>query len=64
VALPDGSQAGREYIIHPGAVVIVPILDDGRLVLERQYRYPLQQVLLEFPAGKLDPGESVGRRDA
>lgn len=58
VALPDGSQAGREYIIHPGAVVIVPILDDGRLVLERQYRYPLQQVLLEFPAGKLDPGES------
>jgi len=58
IALPDGSQAGREYIIHPGAVVIVPILDDGRLVLERQYRYPLQQVLLEFPAGKLDPGES------
>ncbi|WP_022980323.1 NUDIX domain-containing protein [Ideonella sp. B508-1] len=58
IALPDGGQAGREYIIHPGAVVIVPILDDGRLVLERQYRYPLQQVLLEFPAGKLDPGES------
>lgn len=58
VALPDGSRAGREYIVHPGAVVILPILDDGRLVLERQYRYPLQQVLLEFPAGKLDPGES------
>lgn len=58
VALPDGSRAGREYIVHPGAVVILPMLDDGRLVLERQYRYPLQQVLLEFPAGKLDPGES------
>lgn len=58
VALPDGSLAGREYIVHPGAVVILPMLDDGRLVLERQYRYPLQQVLLEFPAGKLDPGES------
>lgn len=58
VALPDGSRAGREYIVHPGAVVIMPMLDDGRLVLERQYRYPLQQVLLEFPAGKLDPGES------
>ncbi|WP_374426165.1 NUDIX domain-containing protein [Ideonella dechloratans] len=58
VAFPDGSRAGREYIVHPGAVVILPILDDGRLVLERQYRYPLKQVLLEFPAGKLDPGES------
>lgn len=58
VALPDGSRVGREYIVHPGAVVILPMLDDGRLVLERQYRYPLQQVLLEFPAGKLDPGES------
>jgi len=58
IALPDGGEASREYIVHPGAVVIVPMLDDGRLVLERQYRYPLQQVLLEFPAGKLDPGES------
>lgn len=58
IAQADGTQAGREYIVHPGAVVIIPILDDGRLVLERQYRYPLQQVLLEFPAGKLDAGES------
>ena len=58
VALPDGGEASREYIVHPGAVVIVPILDDGRLVLERQYRYPLQQVLLEFPAGKIDSGEN------
>lgn len=58
VRLPDGDSAGREYIVHPGAVMVVPILDDGRLVLERQCRYPLGQVLLEFPAGKLDPGES------
>lgn len=58
VSLPDGDTAGREYIVHPGAVMIVPILDDGRLVLERQCRYPLGRVLLEFPAGKLDPGEA------
>jgi ADP-ribose pyrophosphatase len=58
VTLPDGGTAGREYIVHPGAVMIVPLLDDVRLVLERQCRYPLGQVLLEFPAGKLDPGES------
>lgn len=58
VTLPDGDTAGREYIVHPGAVMIVPILDDGSLVLERQCRYPLNRVLLEFPAGKLDPGES------
>jgi len=57
VGLPDGSTAQREYIVHPGAVVIVPILDDGRLVVERQYRYPMQRVMLEFPAGKLDPNE-------
>ncbi len=57
VALPDGSLATREYIRHPGAVMIVPLLDDGRLVVERQYRYPLGQVMLEFPAGKLDAGE-------
>lgn len=57
VTLPGGATAGREYIIHPGAVMIVPMLDDGRLVMERQCRYPLGQVLLEFPAGKIDPGE-------
>lgn len=55
--LPDGGEATREYIVHPGAVMIVPIADDGRLVMERQCRYPLQTVLLEFPAGKIDPGE-------
>jgi ADP-ribose pyrophosphatase len=58
VRLPGGGTAAREFVRHPGAVMIVPIADDGRLVLERQYRYPMGQVLLEFPAGKLDPGES------
>ncbi len=59
VALPDGSTAHREYIVHPGAVMIVPLLDDGRLVVERQWRYPLQRAILEFPAGKLEAGEPV-----
>lgn len=58
VRLPDGTQTTREYVIHPGAVMIVAQLDDGQLVLERQYRYPVQAVMLEFPAGKLDPGEA------
>lgn len=57
VVLPDGGQASREYILHPGAVLVVPLLDNGRLLLERQYRYAVQRVLLEFPAGKIDPGE-------
>lgn len=55
--LPSGHETEREYIRHPGASVVVPMLDDGRLVLERQFRYPLQRVILEFPAGKIDPGE-------
>ncbi|MBV8379801.1 MAG: NUDIX hydrolase [Paucibacter sp.] len=58
VRLPDGGEAGREYIVHPGAVMVVPLLDDGRLLMERQYRYPLGRVMLEFPAGKLDPNET------
>lgn len=58
VALPDGRAAHREYIRHPGAVMIVPLLDDGRLLMERQYRYPMGRVMLEFPAGKLDAGEA------
>jgi len=57
IRLPDGGQATREFIVHPGAVMIVPLLDDGRLVMERQWRYPLERVMLEFPAGKLEPGE-------
>ncbi|MBI3156174.1 MAG: NUDIX hydrolase [Burkholderiales bacterium] len=57
VELPDGRQATREYVRHPGAVAVIPLLDDGRLLLERQWRHPLGRVLLELPAGKLDPGE-------
>ena len=57
VRLPDGKEAFREYVIHPGAVIVVAELPDGRLVLERQFRYPVQSVMVEFPAGKLDPGE-------
>jgi ADP-ribose pyrophosphatase len=57
VRLPDGGESTREFVIHPGAVMIIAMLDDGRLVMERQYRYPVQQVMIEFPAGKLDPGE-------
>lgn len=57
VELPDGTTASREFIIHPGAVMIVPLLDDGRVVMERQFRYPVGRVMVEFPAGKLDAGE-------
>jgi ADP-ribose pyrophosphatase len=57
VRLPDGGQATREFVVHPGAVLVVPVLPDGRLVMERQYRYPLRRVMLEFPAGKIDAGE-------
>ncbi|MGZ5184187.1 MAG: NUDIX domain-containing protein [Caldimonas sp.] len=57
VRLPDGSVSHREYIVHPGAVMVVPLLDDGRLVVERQWRHPLGRAMLEFPAGKLEAGE-------
>jgi ADP-ribose pyrophosphatase len=57
IALPDGAVTGREYMVHPGAVMVIPLLDDGRLVLERQFRYPLDRAMIEFPAGKLEPGE-------
>ncbi|VFR16231.1 ADP-ribose pyrophosphatase [plant metagenome] len=57
VRLPDGREGSREYVKHPGAVVVIPLLDDGRVLLERQYRYPVQRTMIEFPAGKLDPGE-------
>ncbi len=57
VALPDGREATREYVVHPGAVMVVAMLPDGRLVMERQYRYPVRQTMIEFPAGKLDAGE-------
>lgn len=58
IALPDGKQSDREYIKHPGAVVVLPLLDDGTVLLERQFRYPLGRVFIEFPAGKIDPGEA------
>ena len=57
VRLPNGGPAWREYIVHPGAVVVIAQLDDGRLLVERQHRYPVGMVMTEFPAGKLDPGE-------
>jgi ADP-ribose pyrophosphatase len=57
VCLPDGKHVSREFIKHPGAVVILPLFDDGTVLLERQFRYPLNQVFLEFPAGKIDPNE-------
>lgn len=65
VQLPSGKNAIREVVIHPGGVVAVPVLDDGRLILIRQFRYPLKKYILEFPAGKLDsqqsPLETIGR---
>jgi len=61
VSLPDGSVTAREYIVHPGAVMIVPLLDDGRLVVERQFRYPHDRAFIEFPAGKLEADEPVLR---
>ena len=57
IALPNGKHTRREYILHPGAVVILPLLDDGTVLMERQFRYPLRQVFIEFPAGKIDKGE-------
>ncbi|CAG0963294.1 ADP-ribose pyrophosphatase [Burkholderiales bacterium] len=66
VRLPTGRTATREYVVHPGAVLIAPRLPDGRWIVERQFRYPVGRVFLEFPAGKRDPGESAldtGRRE-
>jgi ADP-ribose pyrophosphatase len=57
VELPDGKHATREFVVHPGAVMILPVFDDGRVLLERQFRYPVGRVLQEFPAGKIDPNE-------
>ena len=57
VRLPNGKLATREVMRHPGAAAVVPLTRDGNVVLVRQYRYPFAQVMLEIPAGKLDPGE-------
>ncbi len=63
VTLPDGNDTTREYIHHPGAVAIVPLLADGRVVLVKQCRYPLRTLLWEIPAGKLDHGDSEDPMD-
>ncbi|HKQ29248.1 MAG TPA: NUDIX hydrolase [Burkholderiales bacterium] len=57
VRLPDGSEGTREYIRHPGAVAIVALFEDGKVLLERQFRYPHRREFIEIPAGKLEPGE-------
>ena len=54
VALPNGNLTVREVIRHIGAVCVIPVLDNGDVIVERQYRYPLDRVILEIPAGKLD----------
>lgn len=66
VRLHNGHETTREYLLHPGAVLVVPILDDGRIVFERQFRYPLHQAFIELPAGKIDPNEdtlATGQRE-
>lgn len=66
VRLPDGRNASREYLIHPGAVMMIPLFDDGTVLMERQFRYPVGRVMIEFPAGKLDPQEGAlacGKRE-
>lgn len=58
VSLPNGGNSQREFVLHPGAVVILAIDTDGLVIFERQYRHPLKRIFLELPAGKLDPEES------
>jgi ADP-ribose pyrophosphatase len=57
IALPNGEEAVREYLTHPGAIAVVAILEDGRILLERQYRYPIAKACIEIPAGKLEIDE-------
>ena len=59
VRLPNGNTSQREYVVHPGAVVVVPILPNGNLILEKQFRYALHQVFIELPAGKIDANENI-----
>ena len=59
VRLPNGGESVREYVRHPGAVVVVAQLPDGSLLFERQFRYPLRRAFLELPAGKIDAGEDI-----
>lgn len=58
VQLPNGATSYREYLKHPGAVMIIPLFENGDVLLERQYRYPMRKVFIEFPAGKKDAGEA------
>jgi ADP-ribose pyrophosphatase len=58
VFLPNGASSYREYLKHPGAVMIIPVFDNGDVLVERQYRYPMRKVFVEFPAGKKDAGEA------
>ncbi len=57
VSLPSGHEATREYVVHPGASVIVPLFEDGTVLVERQFRYPVKEHMLELPAGKIDEKE-------
>jgi ADP-ribose pyrophosphatase len=59
IQLPDGNESAREYVVHPGAVLIIPLLDNGDLIIERQFRYPLRKAFLELPAGKIEPDEDT-----
>jgi ADP-ribose pyrophosphatase len=57
VQLQNGKSTAREYVVHPGACVVIPLLDNGDVILEKQFRYPIGREMIEFPAGKLDPNE-------
>ncbi|MDE3021881.1 MAG: NUDIX hydrolase [Pseudomonadota bacterium] len=66
VRLPNGKETVREYVLHPGAVMIIPLLENGHIVLIRQHRYPLHRDFIELPAGKFDEGEDwlgTGQRE-
>ncbi|HKB61188.1 MAG TPA: NUDIX hydrolase [Gallionellaceae bacterium] len=58
-ALPDGQVHTREYVMHPGAVAVLALLDNGNLLMERQFRYAPRREFVEIPAGKIDPGEDI-----
>lgn len=57
VVLPDGQQAKREIVKHPGAVALIPVTDEGRMILVRQFRKALERTIIEIPAGRIEPGE-------
>lgn len=59
VRLPDGMVGSREYLVHPGAVAVLALLDNGNLIMERQYRYAPRREFIELPAGKIDHGEDI-----